>query len=311
MDENSTENIQQPPSEKPGKKRLPTIYWGYLLLLAASLTLFTLYSIKCDDTTYSFELRKMEVPQLAESGERKAESGDVKTEIGDVKTEIGERRAESSRPAWADTATVIKRQHYSYSFDTNEDDDSCGVRFLLIGDSMNEYLRMRLNDYCIANGYRMHCVIWYGSTTKQFGTCDTLAYFIRKYRPTNVLLTIGANELFVRDIIRKRTPYVQHIIDQLGNIPYVWIGPPNWKDDTGINELIVTHVGESRYFESKKLSFDRCSDGAHPTRTSAYKWMDEIAKYLSTEANPTMAMNTPDTSYNKIPRTTILKMVRE
>jgi hypothetical protein len=219
----------------------------------------------------------------------------------------------NSAPAeqvWADTAEVIKEKHYNYQYANEADNDSSNVRFLLIGDSMNEYLRLRLNDYCIANGYKMDCVIWYGSTTKQYGTCDTLAYFIRKYKPTYVLLTIGANELFIRDIIKKRTPYVQHIISQLGNIPFVWVGPPNWKDDTGINDLIVSHVGNSRYFESKKLSFNRCSDGAHPTKSSAYKWMDEIATYLSSDALHPIAMNDPDTSYNKIPHTTILKMVR-
>ena len=190
--------------------------------------------------------------------------------------------------------------------------DSTGkVHFLLIGDSMNEYLRIRLNDYCIANGYDMYCVIWYGATTKQYGTSDTIAYFIKKHEPTYVLLTIGSNELFVRDIIEKRTDYVKHIVKQLGRTPFVWVGPPNWKDDTGINEMIVTNVGESRYFESKKLKYDRYKDGAHPTRESASMWMDSIAVYLSRDAHSPIEMTPPEQKYNKVPHTTILQMVRE
>ena len=193
----------------------------------------------------------------------------------------------------------------------NRPDTSSGEKILLIGDSMNENLRIRLNDYCIKNGHEMHCVIWYGSTTKQFGTCDTLAHFIRKTGATYVLLTLGANELFIRNIAEKRTGYVKHIIEQMGNLPFVWIGPPNWKDDTGINDLILQHVGPGRYFESKKLSFERKKDGAHPTKSSAFNWMNHIAEYLGNDALHPIAMTPPDTNYNKLPHTTILQMVRE
>lgn len=298
---------QEPPEQKKQRKRLPAIYWGYLMLLAVTLTLFSFYALKADDTTFSFELKKMELPSYALAA---ASGREAVPDSAAPAEAVAESAAEHVEQVWADTAAVIKEKHYNYPFADEPDDDSCSVRFLLIGDSMNEFLRIRLNDYCIANGYKMHCVIWYGSSTKQYGTCDTLAHFIRKFKPTYVLLTIGANELFIRDIIKHRTPYVQHIINQIGNIPFVWVGPPNWKNDTGINELILSHVGSSRYFESKKLSFKRCSDGAHPTKSSAFNWMDEIASYLSTSALHPVVMNHPDTTYNKIPHTTILKMVR-
>jgi hypothetical protein len=269
------------------KKRqgTPRSYWGYLALLVGSLALFSCYAFFTKDTLVSFDLKKMNL----------------------AKYMLPDSIPQDSL-ALIDTLAV----------DTPEEDstlsptDSTGkVHFLLIGDSMNEYLRIRLNDYCIANGYDMYCVIWYGATTKQYGTSDTIAYFINKHNPTYVLLTIGSNELFVRDIIEKRTDYVKHIVKQLGRVPFVWVGPPNWKEDTGINEMIVTNVGESRYFESKKLKYNRYKDGAHPTRESAAIWMDSIAVYLQNDALKTIEMTPPDQSYKKVPHTTVLQMVRE
>ena len=267
------------------KKRTPRSYWGYLALLVGSLALFSCYAVFSKDTLVSFDLKKMNL----------------------AKYMLPDSIPQDSL-ALVDTVVV----------DTPEEDstlsptDSTGkVHFLLIGDSMNEYLRIRLNDYCIANGYDMYCVIWYGATTKQYGTSDTIAYFIKKHEPTYVLLTIGSNELFVRDIIEKRTDYVKHIVKQLGRTPFVWVGPPNWKEDTGINEMIVTNVGESRYFESKKLKYSRYKDGAHPTRESAAMWMDSIAVYLQNDALTPIEMTPPDKKYNKVPHTTVLQMVRE
>lgn len=272
---------------KDSKKRngIPRSYWSYLALMVGSLMLFSCYAFFVDDTSVSFDLKKMSVAKYA-----------VKETLPLDSLEI------------MDSLAIEAQKEDS----TLSPTDSTGkVHFLLIGDSMNEYLRIRLNDYCIANGYDMYCVIWYGATTKQYGTCDTISYFINKHQPTYVLLTIGSNELFVRDIIEKRTDYVKHIVKQLGRTPFVWVGPPNWKEDTGINEMIVSNVGESRYFESKKLKYNRYKDGAHPTRESAAMWMDSIAVYLQNDALSPIEMTPPDKYYKKIPHTTVLQMVRE
>lgn len=184
-------------------------------------------------------------------------------------------------------------------------------KLLLIGDSMTEHLRTRLRDYGIKNGYDIECVIWYGSTTAHFGTCDTLAYFIRKYRPSFVMLALGSNELFIKDIREKRDGYVKHIVSQMGRTPFLWIAPPNWKEDTGINDMILENVGASRYYESRKLHYTRASDGAHPTRESAYQWMDSIAVFMNNNPRFPVEMTFPDIAEKKNPHTVILKMVRK
>ncbi|NLL28267.1 MAG: hypothetical protein GX259_05685 [Bacteroidales bacterium] len=190
---------------------------------------------------------------------------------------------------------------------TDDKVDSSSQRFLLIGDSMLEFLRIRLNDYCRKNGHSMNTVIWYSSSTLWYGQCDTLKHFIKKHNPSYVLLVLGANELFIRDIKTERAEYVRHIIAQMDTLPFLWIGPPNWKDDTGINDLILHYTGSKRYFPSKDLSYERTKDGAHPKKASAFKWMDSIAVFLQNKAEKKILMSPPDTFFNKIPPTEILQ----
>jgi len=121
------------------------------------------------------------------------------------------------------------------------------------------------------------------------------------------MLVIGSNELFVSNIKTKRKPYVEHILKQVGDLPYIWIGPPNWKDDTGINELIVENVGKKRYFASKELKYNRCKDGAHPTHKSAAVWADSIASWIMTKSKHPFKFYTPSTERKNTPKATLLQ----
>jgi lysophospholipase L1-like esterase len=185
--------------------------------------------------------------------------------------------------------------------------DTTRQSFLFIGDSMLEGLRQRLNDYCKENGHTMNTVIWYSSSSLWYGNCDTISYFIKKHKPTYVLICLGANELFIRNIKKDRANLVAHIVQQVGNLPYVWIGPPNWKADTGINDLIVEYAGKNHYFESKKLKFARSKDGAHPTLGSARIWMDSVAAYIEKESCCPIRLKKPSKIYKGYPSTTLLQ----
>lgn len=189
--------------------------------------------------------------------------------------------------------------------------DSSAQRFLLIGDSMIEFVRLRLNDYCRHNNHKLFTVIWFSSQTKWFGTSDTLAYFINKYKPTYVLISLGANELFVPNVQKTRQKYVEHILKQIGDLPFLWIGPPNWKEDMGINDLILENVGPKRFFPSKNLTFSRLKDGAHPDKPSAFRWADSIAAFLHHKALHKVLMNRPDTFLHQSPPTEILDPKKE
>lgn len=162
--------------------------------------------------------------------------------------------------------------------------DTAAQTILFIGDSMLEGLSPRLADYCAANGHMLYSVIWYSSTSAVWGQSRKLRDYIARIKPTFIFVSLGANELFVKDIKTKRHKYVQNIIDDIGDIPYVWIGPPNWKPDTGINELVASLAATGCYFKSDGMRFDRSSDGAHPTRKSASLWLDSIARWMPEHA---------------------------
>lgn len=176
--------------------------------------------------------------------------------------------------------------------------DSSSQSILLIGDSMLEGLSPRLLDYATHNGHTLNSVVWYSSTTKYFGQCDTLAHFIREYRPSYIFISLGANELFVKNIKKERQEFVEHILAQIDTIPYIWIGPPNWKPDTGINELIVENVGKSKYYPSIRLKYDRTKDGAHPTHASSARWIDSVAQWVMDSSAYPILLNRPDTIVN-------------
>lgn len=162
--------------------------------------------------------------------------------------------------------------------------DSTKFRILFFGDSMLEGLGKRMCDYAMENDYDLTSVIWYSSSTKLWAETDTLQYFLDRVRPDYVMLCLGSNELFVRDL-DKRDRYISSLVQKLSPYPFVWISPPNWKPDTGINELIIKHIGVGRYFDSRSLELERSSDHAHPTHTAAALWMDTVASWMRSSAN--------------------------
>lgn len=171
--------------------------------------------------------------------------------------------------------------------------DTTAQTILFIGDSMLEGLGPRLAAYAEENGHTLYNVIWYSSTSEVWGRSDKLRGYIERIRPTYIFVSLGANELFVTDIKNKRRGYVEKIIADIDTIPFVWIGPPNWKPDTGINELVAESTPQGTFFVSNGMHFDRSSDGAHPTRSSAALWMDSVARWMPDHCLHPIRMDRP------------------
>ncbi len=179
--------------------------------------------------------------------------------------------------------------------------------FLFIGDSMLEGLYPRLAAYAKENGHKLYVVIWWGSTSEKWGNSDKLKKYVEKYQPTYVFICLGANELFVKDIKEKRKDYVTNMISQIGDRPYLWIGPPNWKPDTGINELIDENTPEGYFFLTNGMTFDRKKDGAHPTQKSSELWMDSVLRWMKKDgANPIINMEVPQEQTARATRVEVL-----
>lgn len=164
--------------------------------------------------------------------------------------------------------------------------DSCWSpqkeRVLLIGDSQLEGLREPVYKYCIANQHNLTAsVLWYGSSTRQWSRKDTLAYYLKKYKPSYVILAIGLNELFVNDMDNRRE-YISQILKTLkaAHVKYFWIGPAAWKEDKGITSLLA-EMTQPYFYPSHTLKLDRKSDRRHPTNKAAALWFDSVAVKMS------------------------------
>ncbi|NJL14512.1 MAG: SGNH/GDSL hydrolase family protein [Microscillaceae bacterium] len=170
--------------------------------------------------------------------------------------------------------------------------DSSSHRILLTGDSMCEGLMFRFKKYAEQNHHELKTVIWYSSTTEKWSKSDSLRKLVASYKPDYIFFTTGSNELFIRNI-EDREPYIQDIVRQAGTCKFIWIGPPNWAEDTGINNLIIKNVGRDRFFESRRLKFERGPDGAHPTWSSAAIWADTISNWIMTQSRHKILMRIP------------------
>ena len=177
--------------------------------------------------------------------------------------------------------------------------DTASKHILFFGDSMLDGLYPRLAAYADKNGHELYVVIWYSSTSEVWGRSERLREYIDRYNPDYIFISLGANELFVKDIAEKRDKYVKKILADIGDIPYLWIGPPNWKPDTGINDLIEANVPKGNFFLSDGMEFRRKKDGAHPTVESAAEWMDSIARWMPLNSSHPILMETPDVARSR------------
>jgi hypothetical protein len=157
-------------------------------------------------------------------------------------------------------------------------------RVLLIGDSQLEGLKGPMNEYCIKNNHELvSVVIWYGSSTKNWATTDSMTHFIKKFKPTVVVAAIGLNEIFARDL-EKRRGYIQTLKAgfEREQVKWYWVGPAAWTKDNGIIEVMQTELGD-HFFPSHTMQMERGNDGRHPSRKAAKLWFDEIAVELTTK----------------------------
>lgn len=171
--------------------------------------------------------------------------------------------------------------------------DTTPKTILFIGDSMLDGLYPRLAAYARHNGHTLYAVIWYSSTSETWGRSGKLKSYIRRLRPDYIFICLGANELFVRNVAARRERHVRTIIEEIGSIPYLWIGPPNWKPDTGINALIAANTAPGTFFLSDGMEFERGKDGAHPTHESAATWMDSIVNWMAANSAHPIRLDPP------------------
>lgn len=167
---------------------------------------------------------------------------------------------------------------------------------LIFGDSMTILIANRLAAYGEKNGYEVASVTWDSSSTVSWSGCDTLENFIKRYHPDFIMVSLGSNELFLKNFDARR-PYVEKLIAKIGDIPFVWIGPPSWKEDKGFNKMMRKTLPEGTFFDSNGLDLPRGADNIHPTPKGGVIWTDSIMSWLAYTPHPIKAER-PDNGVN-------------
>ena len=116
--------------------------------------------------------------------------------------------------------------------------------------------------------------------------------------PTFIIISLGTNDLGYHDIAA-RGEAVREIMREIGNIPFIWIGPISLKavaKDPGIVNMIRENVGADRFYDSYHLKLQRFADGIHPTFEASAHWIDGVARWMSgPEARHPIVMEYPKT----------------
>ncbi len=188
--------------------------------------------------------------------------------------------------------------------------DSTPQSLFIFGDSMTFNLALRLAQYARQNGHQINSVNWDSSNTKIWAESDTLLYYIDKFKPTQIFISLGSNELYFKNP-EVRAPYVKKIIEMIDTIPFVWIGPPNWKEDTGINDMLERMCGIRRFFRSAGMEFKRKKDNIHPTKESSALWVDSIMRWLPESSHPFTAEIPSDSIGKANPHIVFLKALNK
>jgi len=172
--------------------------------------------------------------------------------------------------------------------------DTSSKRFLLIGDSEIEGLRNPFYDYCKKNGHELAlAMIWYSSTDMSYGNSDTLKKIIDQYKPNHIVIAIGLNQIYQTSFDGSEQA-IDKIIETFDTIPYSWIGPANWTEDKGINNLYQNKIDSGKFFLSKNLVLERARDRRHPSNPACFIWMDSIANWMQNKSTWKIKMNRPD-----------------
>lgn len=161
-------------------------------------------------------------------------------------------------------------------------------KVLLVGDSMTGWMGERLEAYGRQNGFEVATVVWDGSTIPQWGkSSGRLSEIVADENPDVVMVSLGLNELLERNPATRFSDSVDRIVEAVGDIPLIWVGPPSWpgKGDGGrLNDWLESKIGAERFFRSSGLSLARQSaTNPHPSREGISQWVDSLVEWLPSD----------------------------
>jgi hypothetical protein len=135
-----------------------------------------------------------------------------------------------------------------------------------------------------AEGTKFIRDVWESASIPMFDDSDRIPTLMKRYNPDLVLVTLGANDVF-NDHPEYMTKHIESIVKKVGHRDCIWIGPPLWKGDKGLVEVIRQHAAPCRFYDSQHLVLSRTGDGIHPTEKGGEVWADAFWPFFKSEVD--------------------------
>ena len=122
---------------------------------------------------------------------------------------------------------------------------------------------------------------------EHFAESDRVPMLLARHDPDLVLLTLGANDVggTVTPFLGKKVEKIVAMTQKEGPRDCIWIGPPLWKGDKGLVDVLRAHAAPCRFYDSQHLVLSRAGDGIHPTEKGGEVWADAFWPFFKGEVD--------------------------
>ena len=224
----------------------------------------------------------------APSGAEATSSAPTPLDQGTMQPASSTSGTPSAAPETADTSNAKTTPSEPTDATTPADPASYGfpkdTLILHVGDSFAGSLGVPLGKRFKAAGMRTVLEFETASYVPTWASSPELPKYVDKYRPSLVIVTLGANEVELTNP-ESRASAVKRLVGKLGGRPCVWVIPPLWKPDTGIFNVIRENAAPCRILESDSIVRDvaRKPDKIHPSDAARELWADAVLAWLGRE----------------------------
>lgn len=156
---------------------------------------------------------------------------------------------------------------------------------LIFGDSMTHNLGMSIAKYGTKNNYKVTSVTWESSSIPGWSSSDKIEQYIEESKPDFIMVCLGSNETILKNF-DSRIPHILKIKEKFGDIPFIWVGPPLWKEDQGLYDVIIKTLGKDIVFKTEGIDIPRAGDHIHPTMRGGDIWADTLMRWISHSKHP-------------------------
>ena len=111
-----------------------------------------------------------------------------------------------------------------------------------------------------------------------FDESDHLQKLLKRLNPEMVIVTLGMNNVTYPHP-EALSHHIVSIVKKIAPRDCYWIGPPAWKPDAALVNVLAQSTPPCVFFDSTSLELERQSDGIHPTERGAEVWAQAFWRF--------------------------------